>query len=183
MSTKFDIAEMRHFAGLTDADAALLASMKPMLETYKDAIVTAFYSNLDQHQHLKDLLDAKPGRREILGKHLAAWLVSLATGKYDTAYQDQRYVIGGRHVEVGLDPRWVIGAMSFCRGQVMPMVEATYGNAPDKVARALALDKLMDLDLNIMLQSYDDKRTDMFLETTGFSKTLFESMISSAAGN
>lgn len=176
----FDIAEMRRFGGLNDAEAGLLMEMKSMLEKHAPALVSAFYQNLDQHAHLRNLLDAKPGRREILAKHLHAWLMSLATGSYDTSYQEHRYKIGKRHVEVGLDPRWVIGAMSFCRGQVMPMVEAEYGGASDKLARFVALDKVMDLDLNIMLQSYDDRRMDMFLETTGFSKSLFESMISAA---
>ncbi len=178
--TEFNIAEMRRFAGLADEDAVLVAGMKPMLEKHGPAMVASFYNNLDQHAHLRSLLDAKPGRREILGKHLLAWLVSLASGSYDTTYLERRYVIGQRHVEVGLDPRWVIGAMSFCRSQVAPMVEAEYGGASDKMQRVLALDKVMDLDLNIMLQSYDDRRMDMFLETTGFSKSLFESMIASA---
>lgn len=179
----FDISEMRRFGGLNEEEAALLASMRPMLEKHGATLVSAFYQNLDQYQHLSQLLDAKPGRREMLGKHLSAWLISLATGSYDVAYLERRYVIGKRHVEVGLDPRWVIGAMSFCRGQVLPMIEAEYGNAPDKANRYLALDKIMDLDLNIMLQSYDDKRMEMFLETTGFSKSLFESMISAASIN
>lgn len=178
----FDIAQMRRFGGLNDAEAALLATMKPTLEKHGADLVKAFYANLDQYEHLRQLLNAKPGRREMLGKHLHAWLLSLTTGQYDNGYLERRYVIGKRHVEVGLDPRWVIGAMSFCRGQVMPMIEAEYGDAPDKMARFLALDKIMDLDLNIMLQSYDDKRMEMFLETTGFSKSLFESMIA-AAGN
>ena len=43
------------------------------------------------------------------------------------------------------------------------------------------LSKVMDLDLNIMLQSYDDKRIEMFLNTTGFSRALFEQMIKDAA--
>lgn len=179
----FDIAEMRKFAGLTDKEAALLTDMKPMLEKHKDGIVKNFYENLDQHDHLKNLLDAKPGRREILGTHLGAWIISLASGQYGEEYQSHRYRIGERHVEVGLDPRWVIGAMSFCRGEASGMVDAEYGDAADKMDRMMALDKVMDLDLNIMLQSYDDKRMDMFLETTGFSKTLFESMISSAGAD
>ncbi|MCA9985427.1 MAG: hypothetical protein KDE09_03425 [Anaerolineales bacterium] len=176
----FDINEMRRFGGLTDEHSKLLASMKPMLEKHGPALVEAFYTNLDQYDKLKNLLDAKEGRREILGQHLAAWLVSLAGGSYDEAYQKRRYVIGQRHVEVGLDPRWVIGAMSFCRGHVKTMVDTDYGDAADKMERYLALDKIMDIDLNIMLQSYDDRRMDMFLETTGFSKALFESMIASA---
>ena len=173
----FNIDEMRRFGGMTDEHAALLADMKPMLEKHGPELVNSFYSNLDQHEHLKNLLDAKEGRREILGKHLAAWLYSLTGGSYDQAYQERRYVIGKRHVEVGLDPRWVIGAMSFCRSEVKPMIEAEYGDAPDKLDRMLAMDKIMDIDLNIMLQSYDDERMALFLETTGFSKALFESMI------
>lgn len=177
----FNIAEIRKFGGLNDAEVALLSQMKPMLEKHAERLVAAFYQNLDQYEHLKNLLDAKPGRREILSSHLRSWLLSLATGSYDEVYQSHRYKIGKRHVEVGLDPRWVIGAMSFCRGQVSSMIEAEYGQASDKLVRFVALDKVMDLDLNIMLQSYDDRRMDMFLETTGFSKSLFESMISASS--
>ena len=179
----FDISQMRQFGGLTDEDAALLTEMRPMLETPSDSLVNAFYTNLDQYEHLRKLLDAKAGRREKLGQHLKIWLHSLADGKYGDTYKEQRYKIGNRHVEVGLDPKWVIGAMSFCRGQIKPIVEAEYGDAPDKMDRYLALDRVMDLDLTVMLQSYEDRRLDMFLETTGFSKALFESMIESAAHN
>jgi hypothetical protein len=183
MEMSFNIDEMRRFGGLNETEAQLLSSMRPMLEKHGALLVSAFYQNLDQYEHLRQLLDAKPGRREMLGQHLAAWLVSLATGQYDVGYLERRYVIGKRHVEVGLDPRWVIGAMSFCRGQALTMIEAEYADAPDKMTRYLALDKIMDLDLNIMLQSYDDKRMEMFLETTGFSKPLFESMIAAASTN
>lgn len=178
--TTFDIAQMRRFGGLSDEDIALLAGMKPMLEKWGDGLTSAFYAHLDQFETTRNLLDTKEGRREILGKHLKAWLISLATGSYDQSYLERRYVIGKRHVEVGLDPRWVVGAMSFCRDQAMTMIEAEYGDTPDKMQRFLALDKAMDLDLNIMLQSYDDRRMDLFLETTGFSKELFESMIAAS---
>lgn len=180
--SKFDIAKMRRYSGLTEEEEGLLAEMKPMLEKHADSLVEAFYTNLDEYNTTQTLLDAEEGRRDTLKKHLRAWLISLSTGSYDTEYMERRYKIGERHVEVGLEPRWVVGAMSFCRTQIMPMIEAEYGDAPDKMERYLALDKVMDLDLNIMLQSYDDRRMDLFLETTGFSQTLFESMIS-AAGN
>lgn len=173
----FDMAEMRRFAGLTDGDATLLGEMKPTLEKHADQMVVDFYTNLDQHEHLRTLLDAQPGRREKLGVHLRAWIVSLATGSYDTAYLERRYKIGERHVEVGLDPRWVIGAMSFCRSMVAPMMASEFSDTAVRLPREMALNKVMDLDLNIMLQSYDDRRMNLFLETTGFSKALFESMI------
>jgi hypothetical protein len=178
--SQFNLAEMRRFSGLSDAEAALLKEMKPMLEKHGPSLVQAFYANLDGYETTRNLLDAKPGRRDILGNHLQAWLISLATGNYDDDYLKRRYQIGKQHVEVGLEPRWVIGAMSFCRTQIMCMVDADYAGADDRLARYHALDKIMDLDLNIMLQSYDDRRMTMFLETTGFSKELFESMISAS---
>ncbi len=173
----FNMAEMRRFAGLTDDDAVLLGTMKAVLEKHADKMVADFYVNLDQHDNLRNLLDAQAGRREKLGVHLRAWILSLATGVYDAAYLDRRYKIGKRHVEVGLDPRWVIGAMSFCRSLVAPVMAAEFGDTAVRLPREIALNKIMDLDLNIMLQSYDDRRMDLFLETTGFSKALFESMI------
>lgn len=178
--SSFDIAKMRRFAGLSDEEATLLTEMKSMLERHADSLVEAFYTNLDEYETTRNLLDAREGRRESLKRHLRAWLISLSTGTYDVDYMEQRYVIGRRHVEVGLDPCWVVGAMSFCRSQIMPMIEAEYGDSPHKMAYYLALDKVMDLDLNIMLQSYDDRRMYLFLETTGFSKELFESMINSS---
>ena len=79
----FDINEMRRFGGLTDEHSKLLASMKPMLEKHGPALVEAFYTNLDQYDKLKNLLDAKEGRREILGQQnfcaLAFSLVDVAS--------------------------------------------------------------------------------------------------------
>lgn len=179
MTTDFNIETVKGFTGITSQQNALLVEMKPMLEKHADTLVQAFYNNLDQLDATKKLLDADPGRRDRLKGHLRAWLVGLANGKLDSQYQEQRYAIGKKHVEIHLDPRWVVAAMSFCRAQIRPMIEAEYGNAADKLDRYLALDLAMDIDLNIMLQSYDDRRMDLFLETTGFSKALFESMISS----
>lgn len=175
--TDFNIEAVKEFAGLTPQHSALLVEMRPMLEKHADSLVQAFYSNLDKYEATQKLLDAQAGRRESLKKHLRAWIVGLGSGNFDRQYQEHRYVIGKRHVEVHLEPRWVVLAMTFCRAHIQPMIEAEYGNAPDKLERFLALDYAMDMDLNIMLQSYDDHRMTLFLETTGFSKTLFETML------
>ncbi len=175
------IEEIKRLTGLTDQERQLLAEMKPVLEKHAPSIVDAFYAQLEQFERTREILHAQPGRIEKLKGHLTRWLIGLANGEYGQAYQHERYRIGYRHVEVGLEPRFVIGAMSFCRSMVAPMIEQEYANDALKNARRLALDKIMDIDLNIMLQSYDDKRIQQFLEVTGFSKELFENMIAGAA--
>lgn len=181
MSTTF-IEEIKRLGRLTEQEQQLLAEMKPVLEKHAPAIVDAFYAQLEQFDRTREILHAQPGRVEKLKGHLTRWLIGLADGKYGEEYHQERYRIGYRHVEVGLEPRFVIGAMSFCRSLVASIIKQEYANDPLKDARWLALDKVMDIDLNIMLQSYDDKRIQQFLEVTGFSKELFENMIAGAAG-
>jgi hypothetical protein len=165
--------------GLTEEERALLAEMKPAVEKHADALIDAFYGNLEQNARTREILHAKPGRIARLKAHLRDWLSSLVGGSYDADYFDRRYRIGYRHVDVGLDPRYVIAAMAWCRAKAVEMIiEPAYGDAPDKDARCMVLNKVMDLDLNIMLKSYDDKRIEQFQKVTGFSKELFENMLS-----
>lgn len=178
MDTSF-INEVVRLGGFTDEDRRLLAEMKPALEKHAATIVDNFYANLEKNERTRAILYAKPGRIEALKGHLRRWLVSLADGVYGEDYFANRYRIGYRHVEVGLEPRYVIAAMAFCRTIAAQfIVDTEYANDPQKEARYAALNKVMDLDLNIMLQSYDDKRIQQFLEVTGFSRELFENLIS-----
>jgi hypothetical protein len=178
MSDHAFIEEMKHIGDLTDEDRRLLADMKPALEKHAPAIVAAFYAQLQRFERLNQLLMAEPGRVEKLKGHLAAWLIGLSEGQYQGAYFDRRYRIGKRHVEVGLEPRYVIAAMAFCRGFASRLiVETEYASDPQKEARMVALNRIMDLDLNVMLQSYDDHRLQQFLDVTGFSKELFETLM------
>lgn len=170
--------EIKQVGQLTDVDRQLLVEMKPALEQHSPAVVEAFYAHLEQFEHLSKLLNAEPGRVERLKGHLREWLVTLADGDYGDAYFERRYRIGFRHVEVGLEPRYVIAAMTFCRATAARLiVEAAYADDPQKAERMVALNRMMDIDLNVMLQSYDDHRVQQFLEVTGFSKALFDTLM------
>jgi hypothetical protein len=169
----------KQIIGINDEHLALVQEMKPALKKHADKKVKEFYAQLDQIDEARRLLDAKPGRREKLRHHLGQWLIALGNGNYSLDYRSERYVIGQRHVEEGVEPWLVAAAMAFCRSMVAEMIDTEYPYAHDKIQRAQALNKVMDLDLNIMLQSYEDKRIDLFLETTGFSRGLFEAMIQS----
>jgi hypothetical protein len=174
--------EIKRLGALSDADHALLVEMRPVLEKIAPVMVDSFYAQLEKFERTREILHAKPGRLEVLRGHLVHWLVGLADGSYDEAYFKERYRIGQRHVEVGLEPRFVIAAMSYCRHLAAPLLAVEYAGDPRQAERWLALDKIMDINLNIMLQSYDDQRIQQFLEVTGFSKELFENMIASSAG-
>jgi hypothetical protein len=172
------IDEVKAVSQLTEKDQALLEEMQPAIERQAQNVVDAFYEHLESFDKLNKILHAEPGRVERLKGHLKAWLVGLGGGSYGENYFAERYRIGKTHVEVGLEPRYVIAAMAFCRGKAAEMiVEAEYADDPQKDARIVALNRVMDVDLNIMLQSYDDHRVKQFLEVTGFSEELFETLM------
>jgi len=172
------IDEIKAVGQLTDKDQALLEEMHPALERQAQNVVDAFYTHLETFEKLHNILHAKPGRVERLKGHLKTWLVGLGAGSYGEDYFEERYRIGKTHVDVGLEPRYVIAAMAFCRGMAAEMVVAAeYAGDPQKEARIVALNRVMDVDLNIMLQSYDDHRLKQFLEVTGFSEDLFETLM------
>ena len=171
--------EIKRVSELSDADRALLAEMRTAVENQSPKIVALFYEHLQRFEHLSVLLNAEPGRVERLKGHLQQWLITLTEGDYGDAYYERRYRIGKRHVEVGLEPRYVMAAMAFCRAHAARLiVEEAYAADPHKDARARALNRVMDIDLNIMLQSYDDHRIAQFLEVTGFSRELFDNLMS-----
>lgn len=174
--------EIKQVSELSDEDRALLAEMRAAVEAHAAEIVELFYAHLQRFEHLDNLLNAQPGRVERLKGHLRQWLITLTEGEYGDAYYERRYRIGKRHVEVGLEPRYVVAAMAFCRAHAARLiVEREYANDPQKDARARALNRVMDIDLNIMLQSYDDNRIAQFLEVTGFSRELFDNLMSGLA--
>jgi len=191
MTTLMD--EMKAISALTEAERALLAELQPSVERHAAEIVEQFYAHLQRFERLHAILNAEPGRVERLhailnaepGRverlkaHLKQWLLSLAQGVYDERYYERRYRIGKRHVEVGLEPRYVIAAMAFCRATAaQTIVMADYAADPRREALMQALNRIMDIDLNIMLQSYDDHRVYQFLEVTGFSRELFDNLMS-----
>ena len=147
--------------------------------SHAPAIVELFYDHLQHFENLNTILNGEPGRVERLKNHLRQWLLTLSDGTYGDAYYERRYRIGKRHVEVGLEPRYVMAAMAFCRAHAARLVvEGSYAADPQREARARALNRVMDVDLNIMLQSYDDHRIAQFLEVTGFSRELFDNLMS-----
>ncbi len=171
--------EIKQVTALTDEDRALLVEMHAAIENRAVEIVELFYDHLQQFEHLNAILNGEPGRVERLKEHLKQWLLTLSDGTYGDAYYERRYRIGKRHVEVGLEPRYVMAAMAFCRAHAARLiVNGEYAADAQKEARARALNRVMDVDLNIMLQSYDDHRITQFLEVTGFSRELFDNLMS-----
>ncbi|MFQ5612345.1 MAG: protoglobin domain-containing protein [Anaerolineae bacterium] len=169
--------ELKDFVGFTDEDARLLADMQPMLTSGAPAVAEAFYANLLRFPTTRKVLDAEYGRVKRLKRTNQVWFTELGNGEYGAAYAARRYAIGKVHVRVHLPSRYMVLAMNVVRGMALQMVDRAYAAAADREARKAALNKILDIDLAMMVQSYDDWQVSFVMDALDITPDQFAEMM------
>jgi PAS domain S-box-containing protein len=148
------LAELRSYVGLSDDDARLLSSFHPLARPSFAAIADEFYAVIRMHAGAFTVLkDEAQARR--LHASLQVWLGELLSGSYDEAFFERHARIGEVHVRVGLDLRYVVGAMSRVRLSLQRIAASGLITDPDASRRtSLAIGRICDLDLAILLETY-----------------------------
>jgi len=164
--------DMKRYIGLSDSDAAILASLAGPLRPHFPAIVAEFYEVLQRHPHARAVLAAQPGRLERLRASLGVWLEELFSGTYDQAYFERRARIGRIHVQVGLPQHYMFTAMNVVR---LALCDRIAGFGTGGAFRSMAaVHKLLDLELAIMNQTY---REDLVLKMQAVEQANYERRI------
>ena len=159
LTDKFKITDAERdqrmaFLHLSGEDFRLLAELRPLVERRIPAIVEAFYKQLRRHSeprrffaNEKTLERVKTGQR--------AFLVALFSGEPDEAYFEKRLMIGEVHERIGVPLKWYIGSMGNFFEQLLGVLAKEPGLGPERcLAAALALSKIMNLDLQLAMESY-----------------------------
>lgn len=146
------LEEMKSYLGLTEADARLIAQARPSLEPHLPALADLFYRKILEHPNAAGILTGSEQLTRLKGT-LQTWVRGVLAGRYDAAYAKERMEIGRRHVRAGVPQRYVISAMNVVRTFLLDGVDRELGGA-DATATKRALNKILDLDLNLMCESY-----------------------------
>jgi signal transduction histidine kinase len=154
----FDLSEQLEYFDYTEADRATLAELRPLLEKHADGLVSAFYRHLLSFGPTRRLL-ADPQVKERLLVKQRAYLLSLAGPVIDDDYLRSRRRIGEVHEQVGLEPRWYLGAYSVYLTLLLPLVTDEAAGDAVRVERALgAFQKLLLFDAQIAMETYIERR-------------------------
>ena len=147
--------QLQRYIGWTDDDADLIRSIAPDLEPGFDAIVDDFYDQIARHPRLRSLIKEGDAQVIRLKKTLRRWIGDLCSGRHDDLYVQDRWRIGIRHAEIGLDEIYCIAAMSRIRTQLISAIFDLKNRDPALLQRSVvALDKLVDLELAIIDDAY-----------------------------
>ena len=152
--TESFIEEMKRYIGLSGNDAALLASLAPVIEPHLPALADRFYEQIPRHSSAATVFTGGDTQIARLKRTLQQWARGLFSGVYDDAYAQERFRIGYRHVQIRLPQRYVIAAMHVVDQFLRDIIDH---EVHDPAVRRLAhesLSRIMNLDLNLICETY-----------------------------
>lgn len=123
----------------------------PHVEPHFDETVDAFYVALEANPRTSALFEG-PEQMARLRKTLRRWMVECFTGPWDLTYFESRRRIGQVHVDVGLLPHFMSGAMNVVRLYLLRAIDG----AGLSFQHVEAFERVIDLELALMHQSYWD---------------------------
>ncbi len=147
--------EMKRYIGFTEEDGRLLHFIGPQMEPFFPGMAEVFYTQITQHPDAAGVFTGGKEQIERLKRTLQVWARGVFSGRYDDDYATERYKIGVRHVLIGLPQRYMISAMSVVRIHLQKGLTQVLQSDPHRLqVTRPALDKILNLDLNMMCESY-----------------------------
>ena len=148
------IEEMKRYLHFLLEDALYLRELGPRMEKYLPEMAERFYAQIPHHPGASRVFTGGQTQVERLKSTLQVWGRGLFKGIYDEHYAEDRYQIGFRHVRISLDQKYVISAMGVVRAFLMEKLFDEFPAREKRLAYSQALGKILDLDLNLMCDSY-----------------------------
>ena len=142
------------FLKFGERDVELLRDLENLFRERLGIIAEQFY------QHLLAFAETrKVFRDEAMIRRLVeaqkVYLMQAVCGPYDAAYFERRWRIGYIHNAILVEPHWFVGAFQLYHRILYPIILEHYqGDAQAVVEHILALDKIMNLDMQLGIQSY-----------------------------
>jgi len=144
------------------------------MEKHKDEFVEGFYSYIDRFENSKTYLPE--GVREKHRVSIDEWIMDLFTGRYDLNYLERLKRIGELHAKASIPPHYVNASMNFIRKFIHEKILNELGYTPDAQRAVIAINKLLDLNLDILTSSYREEEFKLFLATGKLEKFFIENL-------
>jgi signal transduction histidine kinase len=148
--------ELQRYLQFGEEDAGRLRALHPLVAPSFQAVAEAFYARILLHEEATRVLQGGETQVGRLKVTLVAWLDTMLLGPWDGAYWEHRKRIGQVHVRIGMPQHLMFGAMNVVRGELDRLALAHLDPGPDLEATRTALDKILDLELAVMLHTYRD---------------------------
>jgi len=147
--------ELKRYVGFCPADEAALRELCTAATPHFPEIASAFYERILSHAEARRALTGGESRVGHLRVTLVRWMGEALGGPWDEAWWESHCRIGRVHVRIDLPQHYMFGAMNLVRAEFAKVTDRTWADdAPRREQVQMALGKVLDLELAIMLHTY-----------------------------
>ncbi|WNG37641.1 histidine kinase [Archangium violaceum] len=146
--------ELKRYVGFGPEDEQALRALHEVAQPEFPAIAEVFYARILEHEGARSALagESQVGHLKVT---LRAWMEQLLRGPWDENYYNLRCRIGRMHVRIALPQHYMFGSMNTLRQEFNRIIDENYARQPEVLRAArVALGKILDLELAIMLHTY-----------------------------
>ncbi len=157
------LEQVKAYIGFDQRDADHLRSLAAPLRPSFPRVVDRFYEEILRITETRKVLSEGAPQLERLKGHFSQWLETLFCGVYDECYAEQRSRIGHTHVRVGLPQHFMLAGMDVVRQELTKALHQA--RLPAAGAKLESLQKILSIELALMLASYEASSTQKLRET------------------
>jgi signal transduction histidine kinase len=155
---------LREYIALTDQDIEIAIAAWPRVQPHVSTIVDDFYATILSQPSAAATLRGGERQVERLKLTLQSWLAELFVGKCDQAFVRGRWLVGWRHVRIGLPQVWTATALSRMRDRLLNALANDWDDSLLAYQRlSSAITRLMDLDLALIQDAYHTEAVAKYL--------------------
>jgi len=145
--------ELKRCARFGPDDEQALRRFGPLAAPSLPSVVDEIFDRLSGHDEVRALFTG-PAQIERIRGSLHRWLALLLGGPWDESYVEARAGLGGVLEPGQVPPRYIVGAINQLRAALSGIAAERHRTRPAlRAPVVLALHKILDLDLAIMLES------------------------------
>lgn len=145
---------MKRYVRFDAGDELLLARLRAFAAPHFPRIAVEFYDRIREHEatHAFFTGEAQYARLHL---SLVRWMDRICAGPHDEAYFQESASVGRVHVRLGLPQRYMFTAMSLIHVALERVANESMGE--DAPAVRVAITRVLDLELAIMLETYQER--------------------------
>lgn len=149
-----DIALRKRWLYFEEADEELLREIHPTIVENVDPLIDDMYAHFLSFPETRKFFpdEATLQRAQTAQK---AYFLRLTAGNYDESYVADRLKVGQMHYQIGLDPKWYLGAYNRVLNWMRYLVREKYPDDFEKYCRVVTtLTRLIFFDVGLAIDSY-----------------------------
>jgi len=167
------IEELKYEYNFTQDDAARLRELEPFARKYVDDFIDAVYVQILSLKEAERFLSSE-SVRERHKRKFKDWFLMLFSGKYDASYLGKIYRTGEVHVKIGLPPHLLHATMNFIKNYLYDRLTQEFGCSKNRDLYFKSLQKILDLNLDIMVSSYREEELKLYLASMPVQRRIIE---------